>query len=266
MPSCGPIRAASGSDVSISVCMATYNGEKYVSRQLESILVQLAEDDEVIVVDDCSTDGTIETVKRLGDHRVTVYVNDRNRGEVFSFGRAISLAKNDWLFLSDQDDVWVPGRASLMQQRLIESGVSVVASNFSWVNASEDPIEVAYDGVASRDSRRHFKNIFDIFVGKTNYFGCAMAFRRGFANVVAPIPSFVESHDLWIALASNLAGSNLHLDERTLLKRKHATNATSVVSTRRLSKKLWSRVVFAMSLVVLLIRYRSLIGQRTKAR
>lgn len=246
--------------MSISVCMASYNSEKYISRQLWSILEQLTHDDEVIVVDDCSTDRTVEMVRRLNDHRISVHVNDRNRGEVFSFGRAISLAKNDFLFLSDQDDIWIPGRVSLMQQCLIESGASVVTSNFEWINASEEPIDVLYDGVASRDSKRHLNNIIDIFVGKTNYFGCAMAFRRDFMPVVAPIPSFVESHDLWIALASNLARSNAHLDESTLLKRKHATNATSTVSTRSLYRKLRSRVVFAISLIVLFVRHRRLCG------
>lgn len=235
--------------------MATYNGEKYVSRQLRSILSQLTDDDEVIVVDDCSTDGTVETVKRLGDRRITVHVNDRNRREVFSFSLAMSLAKNDFLFLSDQDDIWIPGRVSLMQQCLIQSGASVVTSNFEWINVSEEPIDVPYDGVVSLDSKKHFKNIVDIFVGKTNYFGCAMAFRREFAHMVVPIPSFVESHDLWIALASNLVGSNTHLDESTLLKRKHARNATSTVSTRSLYRKLRSRAVFVLSIMVLFARH-----------
>jgi len=244
--------------MSVSVCMATYNGEKYLSRQLHSILEQLTDDDEVIVVDDCSTDGTVETLKRLGDPRIAVHVNDRNRGEVFSFGRAMQLAKNDFVFLSDQDDVWTPGRVSLMQRRLVESGASVVSSNFEWITANDDPIDVAYNGVAARDSRRHFKNIVEIFVGKTNYYGCAMALRREFVRVVAPIPRFVESHDLWIALASNFTGSNVHVDESTLLKRKHASNVTSTISTRSLYRKLRSRVVFVMSLVVLCARRRRL--------
>lgn len=234
--------------------MATYNGEKYLARQLRSILDQLTDSDELIIVDDCSADRTVETAKQFGDSRIIIHVNDRNMGEVFSFGRAISLARGNFLFLSDQDDIWAPGRVALMRQHLIESGACVVSSNFDWMNADEIPIEVAYDGVASSNSQRHLKNIVDIFIGKTNYFGCAMAFRREFARVIAPIPSFVESHDLWIALASNVAGSNTHLDEKTLLKRKHTSNATSTVSTRPLHRKLWSRVIFAISLMVLSVR------------
>ena len=240
--------------MSVSVCIATYNGEKYIHRQLTSILDQLNDDDEVIVVDDCSTDRTVATITQIGDRRIGIHGNERNRGEVFSFGRALTLAKNDFLFLSDQDDIWVPGRVQLMQQRLVESGAGVVTSNFRWITAAEEPLDVPFDGVAARDSKRHLANIVDIFAGKTNYFGCAMALRREFLPMVVPIPSFVESHDLWIALASNLAGSNVHLDESTLLKRKHDKNVTSTVSTRSLYRKLRSRVVFAISLVVLFHR------------
>ena len=83
-----------------------------------------------------------------------------------------------------------------------------------------------------------------------------LALRREFVSVVAPMPSFVESHDLWIALASNLVGSNTHLDEKTLRKRKHADNATSTVSRRSPYRRLRSRVVFAVSLIVLFVRTR----------
>ncbi len=251
--------------MSISVCIATYNGEKYLSRQLQSILEQLANGDEVVVVDDCSNDETVEVVNRFDDHRISVHVNDRNRGEVFSFSRAILLANNDFVFLSDQDDIWKPGRVSLMQQCLVESGAQVVTSNFGWVNSNEELIDVSYDGVASCDSKKHFNNIAGIFVGKTNYFGCAMAFRRDFVHLIAPIPAFVESHDLWIALASNLYGSNVHLDAKTLLKRRHDNNATSTVSTRSLYRKLRSRVIFAMSLILLFVRQRRSYGQKKVA-
>lgn len=247
--------------MSISVCMATYNGAPYVRRQLDSILEQLAPTDEVIVIDDCSTDDTLEVVRGIGDRRVSIHVNERNRGEVHSFGRAVALARNEFIFLADQDDVWMPGRAARMTRSLVDSGKWVVSSNLAWVDTVETPIEVPCDGVAASASSRHLRNIADIFIGKTNYFGCAMAMRRDIVPLITPIPGFVESHDLWIALASNLARSNVHIDDTTLLKRKHGKNATSTVSTRPLHLKLWSRVIFAISLLVLAARL-----PRTQAR
>jgi glycosyltransferase involved in cell wall biosynthesis len=236
-----------GGDDGTSVCMATFNGEKYVARQLESILEQLAANDEVIVVDDCSTDGTVKAVERLNDPRIAVHINDRNRREVCSFSRAISLAQRRYIFLSDQDDVWLPGRVALIRKAL--QTALLATTNFEWIDQDERPLRVYCDGVLSRDSSRHFKNIADIFVGKTNYFGCAMAFRRALVPLIVPIPKYVESHDLWIALAANLIRSNVHLDEKTLRKRRHGNNATSTISARSLALKLRARTIFARSLL-----------------
>jgi glycosyltransferase involved in cell wall biosynthesis len=242
--------------MSISVCMATYNGELYVGAQLRSILDQLGDEDEVIVIDDCSTDRTVDVVNGFADPRILLRRNERNLGEVISFSRALEQATNEYVFLADQDDIWIPGRADRMIACLKDTGASLVTGNFVWMDTNEVPIDIPYDGVASSNSSRHFGNVADIFIGKTNYFGCAMVLRRPFVKVVAPIPWFVESHDLWIALASNVLRSNAHLDDATLRKRKHGHNATSTVSSRSLPRKLWSRVLFAMSLVAILGRWR----------
>lgn len=244
--------------MTLSVCLATYQGEQYVERQLRSILDELGPDDEVIVVDDCSRDRTVEVIESLADHRIRIFCNPENRREVYSFGRAIELARGDIIFLSDQDDVWLPGRVELMSAKLRESGADLVSSNFEWMDAQERPLQVAFDGVSSSTSRRHLANIVEIFVGRTNYFGCAQAFPRRLVPLITPVPSYVESHDLWIALAANLIGSNLHIDEATLRKRKHDSNTTSTTSNRPLFSKLWSRWIFVRSLLDLAIRRRQL--------
>jgi glycosyltransferase involved in cell wall biosynthesis len=245
-----------GGFMAVSVCMATYNGEEFVVRQLETILEQLSAEDEVILVDDCSTDGTLEAVKSLNDPRVAVHSNDRNCREVYSFNRAISQAQNDIILLSDQDDIWLPGRVALMKDAL--HGAALVTTNFDWIDRNERPLHVAFDGVTSQDSKRYFKNIADIFLGKTNYFGCAMAFRRELVPLIVPIPNYVESHDLWIALAANLIHSNVHLNAKTLRKRRHGNNATSTTSYRNFGMKLRARVIFARSLLDLRKRRRKL--------
>ncbi|NKF33592.1 glycosyltransferase, partial [Pseudomonas sp. BGM005] len=83
----------------VSVCMATYNGSRYVAKQLASILAQLGAGDEVVVVDDASADSTVEIVQDIGDPRIVVYRNERNLGYVRSFERAISLSTADVIVL-----------------------------------------------------------------------------------------------------------------------------------------------------------------------
>ncbi len=244
--------------MTISVCMATYQGQHYVERQLRSILEQLGPDDEIIVVDDCSRDRTVEIIEAIADHRVAVHRNPVNRREVYSFGRAIELARGDVIFLADQDDVWLPHRVELMASKLQTSGADLITSNFEWMDAEERPINIPFDGVSSKTSKRHFENIFDIFIGKTNYFGCAMAFRRSLVSLIVPIPPYVESHDLWIALAANQIGSNLHIDDKTLRKRRHGSNTTSTVSSRQLFHRLRARLIFLKSMIELAARRRKL--------
>lgn len=244
--------------MSVSVCIATYQGEDYVERQLRSILEQIGSGDEVIVVDDCSSDRTVGIIEGIGDARIAVHRNPVNRREVFSFGRAIELARGDIIFLSDQDDVWLPGRVERMTESLQTSGAALVSSSFEWMDAEERPLDVAFDGVSSQTSKRHLGNIIDIFLGKTNYFGCAMAFQRRLVPLITPIPAYVESHDLWIALAANQIGSNLHIDDKTLRKRRHGSNTTSTVSNRSLPLKVWSRWIFLRSMADLAARRRRL--------
>ena len=238
--------------MAISVCMATHNGERFLEAQMRSILDQLSAPDEIVVVDDCSTDGTRRLIDSFCDPRIKLFVNDRRRREVWSFGRAIGLSRNADIFLADQDDVWLPGRVGRMGIALQRA--ALVTTNFEWIDADGNPLPVSADGVHAEASGKFLKNIADIFIGKTRYFGCAMALRRDLVPLILPIPPYVESHDLWIAMAANLAGSNLHLEEPSLLKRRHDNNATRSVSDRSVVAKLRSRAILARALLELLGR------------
>ena len=238
--------------MSISVCMATFNGERYLKEQLSSILVQLAENDEVIIVDDASTDCTREVIASFADPRIKVFINECNRSHVYSFSRALSLAQNDIVIMSDQDDIWLPDRAILMSRALAQSHSMVLSSNSKFMYEDNAAMEYECQGVQARNSSKYVNNVISIFVGQRRYYGCAMAMKREILKIVLPIPNYVESHDLWIAMAGNIAGSNLHVDEYTLVRRVHGSNAS--ILNRPMRKKLWSRIIFLRSLVDITIR------------
>ncbi len=239
---------------SISVCMATFNGEDFISEQINSILNNLGPNDELIIVDDCSDDRTIDIINNLKDTRIKLFTNKKNYGEVFSFNKALSFATNKFIFLSDQDDVWLNGRAKLMTQALNSSNAYLLTSNFSWIDKKGCSLNIEYDGVLSKNSSKNINNIMDIFIGTTNYFGCAMVLKKEFLKIIYPIPSFVESHDVWIAIAANLLKKNIHIDNKTFLKRFHNNNATSTISNRNFLQKVWSRVIFLISIIVIFKR------------
>jgi glycosyltransferase involved in cell wall biosynthesis len=238
--------------MNISVCLASYNGVKFIELQLSSIIKQLDKDDEIIIVDDCSTDNTLTIIRSMNDNRIKIFLNEINKGHVFSFGRAIALATKDIIFMSDQDDVWLEGRVTLMKNKLLNSNSGLVSSNSNFVDSKGGNIDYKVDGVDFNFSNKNLSNIIDIFRGKENYYGCAMALKKELKELILPIPNYVESHDLWIAMAANIAKSNLHCNEATLNRRVHGANASIV--NRKTYLKLWSRFIFLRSILHLLFR------------
>lgn len=232
--------------------MATYNGARFLEVQLASILRELQPTDELVVVDDGSSDGTIALIESFMDLRITILRNSRNLGPPASFARAISVATGDVIMLADQDDEWVPGRVEALIEALRVPGVLLVSSNSEYVDADGRPVEFPMPPLRARDSDRRLRNIARIFAGRIGYYGCAMAFRRPLKALVLPIPRYVEAHDLWIAMAANLRGVNAHLETITLRRRIHGENAS--IMRRPLARKLLARVRFARGLLVLSIR------------
>jgi glycosyltransferase involved in cell wall biosynthesis len=234
--------------------MATYNGAAFIEEQVTSILEQLGSTDELILVDDGSTDRTIEVLEQFRDKRIVLHRNSVNRGHVYSFQKAIALSRHPILVLADQDDRWLGGRLKMLIKALEDSGAMVVSSNSDYMDTYGKPIDHSVHRLFARDSHDYLGNIVRIFIGRAGYFGCTMAFRREMIPLILPMPRCVESHDLWIALASNLIGSNAHVERSTLVRRIHGQNAS--LARRSFAKKLRSRAIFLWSLGVLLCRRR----------
>lgn len=236
-----------------SVCMASYNGSKFIKEQIATILPQLSEYDELVIVDDNSNDNTVDIIKSFQTDKVILFENEKNRGHVKAFQKAISLSHNEYIILSDQDDLWLPGRLNLIKDTLNNSEALVLTSNFDLMYYEEAEVKInKEDLIRSENSKRYLKNIFDIMFGRIPYYGSAMAFKRELLKIIFPIPSFVESHDIWIAIAANLFHTNVHINEKTLIRRIHGNNVSK--PNRSLIERLKSRVFFTRSIVRLLFR------------
>lgn len=230
--------------------MATYNGARYLPEQVASILAQLGPGDELVVVDDASRDNTLAVLRATSDPRLALHQNAANLGHVRSFERAIALARGEILLLSDQDDLWLPGRVERLREALCHAPHAWLATgNLRHMDITSRPIAVPWMPLRAADSTRHLANLAGIFVGQRAYYGCAMALRREMLAVALPIPEFAESHDLWLALVANLARANLHVADDTLLRRLHGANMTR--TDRPLARKLWSRVFFLRAVGVI---------------
>ena len=121
----------------ISVAMTTYNGEKYVKEQLESILEQTKPVDEIVIMDDKSTDETVEIIKKIQEKsevKIILEVNKENVGYIENFRRAIKKTKGDIIFLCDQDDVWYKGKVEVMSGLMENGNIGVLCSKYDLID------------------------------------------------------------------------------------------------------------------------------------
>lgn len=209
--------------VRTSVCMATCDGASYLREQIDSILAQLSAEDELIVSDDHSIDGTLAIASSYQDARIRIVLNPARRGHVQNFANAMRYAKGEFLALSDQDDIWVDGRLGRMLEALRRlPASSLVVGDF--VEFTEAGIQASGD--LGPSPRMKLCQLFNVFAGRAKYFGSTFAFRRELLRYVLPIPSYVEAHDIWIAMMACIHGGVVHLQETTLLRRIHQNNLT----------------------------------------
>jgi glycosyltransferase involved in cell wall biosynthesis len=236
----------------ISVCIATYNGEQYVHEQIASILPQLQEQDEIIVVDDCSKDGTMRELARFEDARMRVLQNENNLGAVCSFERALQMASGELIFLSDQDDVWRTDKI----QRVVEAFDS--EPSVTLVISAVEPIDSNGDSLAPRaeNSSKFRGRVWQTLV-KNNYRGCAMAFRRSVADAALPFPANISMHDSWIGLVNTLIGDVRYVHQPLVRYRRHELTVTG---RRRLTMK--ERLAGRWALGSNLIRRARLLRER----
>lgn len=102
----------------ISVCIATYNGERFIREQISSIINQLGNEDEIIISDNGSTDSTIDIIKEIDDKRIKLIKGPKKKSPTSNFENALMHAKGEYIFLSDQDDVWKDNKISICMQYL----------------------------------------------------------------------------------------------------------------------------------------------------
>lgn len=204
----------------ISVCMATYNGERYLAEQLDSILPQLESSDELIISDDGSTDGTVGLIRRMADSRICILENN-SRCYTSNFENALRHARGDHIFLSDQDDIWHPDKVKIVLRYL--ERYDFVMTNARIVDST---------GKMLHESRNALLPIGTGFLrnlAKTYYLGCCMAFRRRVLQAALPFPPNRELclHDAWIALLAELCFRTHLCDECLVDYRMHAHNFSS---------------------------------------
>jgi glycosyltransferase involved in cell wall biosynthesis len=237
----------------ISVALATYNGEKYIIEQLESIMNQTVPVDEVIIADDCSIDNTVRFVtKFIEDHNLinwTVFVNDNNLGFSRNFFKATNRTTGDVVLLADQDDVWLTNKVeNLLHFFKVDESVQVVASGMMFIDSKGNTKEKWSEMALLRKIQSQKVLPYTIFIGSSVIPGCTYAFRSTVRDdlVHANLPNLNRSlgHDWLIAITGATLGKFVKTNDVLIKRRIHESNASKVSlrKTTALSTNLEKRV------------------------
>lgn len=209
----------------ISVCIATYNGERHIKEQLDSILSQLSLSDEIIVSDDGSTDQTLNIINNYNDSRIAIYHHTKKK-ERFSFGytasnfeNAISKSKGDVIFLADQDDVWIDNKIERCINYL-KNGYDLILHDCAIVDQNNNLIDKSYFKL-NNSTPGIFNNIV-----KNSYLGCCMAINKKVLDYALPFPKDIP-HDIWIGLIAEQFTKVKFLQEILINYRRHGNNLSA---------------------------------------
>jgi len=218
----------------ISVCMATHNGEKYIKEQLNSILSQLSQEDEVVVSDDGSTDSTLVIIRGLKDPRVKVFSQVSPKGllsheyATLNFENALRNAKGDFIFFSDQDDIWINNKVEISMKYLKDYDYIV---SDAYVTDAE--LNIVSDTRFTKDEKVHFNKYLAVVLS-TPYQGSCAAFKRCVLDKAMPFPKGTQSHDRWIGNVAAFFYNYKIIPEKLIYYRRHeATTSTTFGSGGR---------------------------------
>ena len=236
----------------VSVCMAAYNGERFVREQLDSIVAQLSVGDEIIVIDDRSTDGTLAQVEQFCRERaaapgpqIKIMAHKQNCGVVRTFEEALRAASGDILFLADDDDCWAPAKVQeVLAAFSADPDLQIVSSGLELIDEEGQPI-----AVSSLMRHRRFSAGVWANLRHNQFQGSTLALRSSALQHVLPFPKDkLFLHDAWIGLRTILRGGKIrHLDKPLLAYRRHGANVS-----RRFS--IVNQVKLRLQLIAALLR------------
>lgn len=223
----------------ISVCIATYNGAKYIEKQLFSILFQLSPDDEIIVSDDGSKDGTINIIESFHDSRLKVYKNVGNHGVVPNFENALCHAKGDVIFFSDQDDIWADNKVQVMLKAL--ENADLVVHDALIMDKDDNISNVNYYSLRKPHLGYWHNLLRNCFVGS------CLAFKKRMLPYVFPFPKHILWHDMWIGLVVSKKGKVKFIDDKLLYYRRHGDNASATGEKSTFSR--WMQLKYRLQML-----------------
>lgn len=224
--------------MTVSVALCTFDGAAYVDEQVRSIAAQTQRPDEIVICDDASSDGTWEKLQQLAQQfpgLLRLHRNPQRLGTTKNFEQAVALCTAEAIFLSDQDDVWLPHKVQRLTQELAQ-GADLAFSNADVVDAARRPLGYRlWDSLWFSDCEQakvRSGKALEVFLRHVVAAGGTLCFRASLRSLALPIPDLRVAHDAWIALMAAATGKVCIVPESLIQYRLHDCNQ---VGLRKLS-------------------------------
>lgn len=224
-------------DEKVDILLATYNGEKYLKEQIESLLDQTYTNIQIIISDDCSTDGTRDILKSYeNNEKIKVYYQENNLGYVKNFEFLLKKVESDLYMLCDQDDFWKKEKVEKTVDKLQKENLDLVFGDLEVVDENLNLLYLSYNKymhLAHKIDKYHkdykLQYLYNCMTG------CTMMSKKNFLDKILPLPtnSKYMIHDYWIGLIVSLNGKVGYLDKPYILYRQHGKNQ---VGTKKASQ------------------------------
>lgn len=229
--------------------MATYNGEKFIKRQIESILPQLSPNDELIISDDGSTDNTMEIIHEFHDLRIKTFQGPK-KGFVKNFENAVKNSSGDIIFLCDQDDYWYPNKVKTICN-IFDKKDCVLVEHDAVVKDVKGNVLVPSFFAHRNAGTGVIKNVM-----KCSYHGCLIAFRSSLIKEIMPFPNHGCFHDQWIGIIADYTGKIYFCQDKLMDYIRHESNVSGFKKLPLL-KQIYMRLTVVYYMVKYLIRKKS---------
>ena len=216
----------------IDVLMATYNGEKYLKEQIDSILNQTYKNIQIIISDDCSTDSTREILKQYEQNeKIKIYYQEKNLGYIKNFEFLLRNVENNIYMLSDQDDVWKEQKIEKSVEKLKNENLDLVFGDLEVVDENLNTLYGSFNKFMKLD--RKIEKYIDSY--KLQYLyncitGCTIISRKKLIDKILPLPnnSKYMVHDYWMGLMVALNGKIGYIKETYIKYRQHGNNQVGI--------------------------------------